>query len=143
MMRLPFLLAMILVAQDPGLVKLKGNWVIDFRPARTSGAANRRGTATLELEVVTVPRVGRVVEGPYTLGMAGLTRPDPCMTLQGKARLLRTGAHSVKVDFHQGFNCGLQVSGVVRGDSVVGKWYQRSAKGTVASGTFVMRRQRN
>jgi hypothetical protein len=138
-MRVLFFLAALLRLQDPGLVKLRGNWVIDFRPAHAS--ANRRGSATLELDVVTVPHVGRVVEGPYMLGMAGLTRPDPCMTLQGKARLVRLGAHSVKVDFHQGFGCGLQVSGVVRGDSVVGKWYQRSAKGTVAQGTFVMRRR--
>lgn len=142
MMWLPLLLGVLLVVQGPGLVKLKGNWVIDFRPARTSGSTNRRGTATLELDVVTVPRVGRVVEGPYTLSMAGLTRPDPCMTLQGKARLVRLGAHSIKVDFHQGFGCGLQVSGKLRGDSVVGKWYQRSGKGTVASGTFVMTRRR-
>jgi hypothetical protein len=141
-MRLTCLLAVFLALQDTGLLKLKGNWVIDFRPARGSGSTNRRGSATLELDVVTVAHVGRVVEGPYTLGMAGLARPDPCMTLQGKARLLRVGPHSVKVDFHQGFNCGLQVSGVVRGDSVFGKWYQRSAKGTVAQGTFVMRRQR-
>jgi hypothetical protein len=142
MIRLPLLWGVLLVLQDPGLAKLKGNWVMDFRPARNSGSTNRRGTATLELDIVTVPRVGRVVEGPYTLAMAGLTRPDPCMTLQGKARLVRLGAHSIKVDFHQGFGCGLQVSGVVRGDSVVGKWFQRSARGTVASGTFVMTRPR-
>ena len=134
-------LAMLLLLQDTGLLKLKGNWVIDFKPRSAPSTSNRKGTATLELDVVTVPHVGRVVEGPYALSMAGLTQPDPCMTLQGKARLVRTGTHTVKVDFHQGFNCGLQVSGVVRGDSVVGKWYQRSAKGTVATGTFVMRRQ--
>jgi len=133
--------AILLLVQDPGLVKLKGNWVIDFRSSSPS-RSTRHGTATLELDVLTVPHAGRVVEGPYTLAMAGLTRPDPCMTLQGKARLVRLSAHSVKIDFHQGFGCGLQVSGVVRGDSVVGKWYQRSAKGTVASGSFIMTRQR-
>jgi hypothetical protein len=141
MMRLPFLLALVLVLQDPGLIKLKGNWVIDFRSS-SAARSNRQGAATLELDVVTVAHVGRVVEGPYTLSMSGLTRPDPCMTLQGKARLVRLSGRSIKVDFHQGFGCGLQVSGVVRGDSVVGRWYQRSATGTVASGTFVMTRQR-
>lgn len=125
-------------AQSPALA---GHWVIAFRPAGHSGPSSARGTATLDLGVVTDPHRGRVIEGPYTLALGSLARPDPCLTLQGKARLVRTGTRTVQVDFHQGFNCGIQVSGVVRGDSVVGSWYQRSPKGRLAHGTFVMRRR--
>ena len=124
----------------PDLTKLRGHWIIDFRPRTNPHSTVHRGVGTLDLDVVTKPHRGQSVEGPYTLSMQGLTRPDPCLTLGGTARLVPAAADSIRVDLQQGFTCGLVVIGRVRHDSVFGRWYQRSASGPVARGTFVMSR---
>lgn len=125
----------------PDLARLRGHWIIDFRPRSNPRSTVHRGVATLDLDVVTKPHRPQTVEGPYTLSMQGLTRPDPCLTLGGTARLVPAAADSIRVDLQQGFACGLYVIGRVRHDTLFGRWYQRSSSGPVARGTFTMTRK--
>jgi len=124
------------------LSHLAGNWIIEFRayPA-TPATQGKHGVATLTLSD-TMDHGRRALMGPYSLSMGGLTRPDPCISTGGTARLVPMRKDSVRVDLRQGFNCGLSIVGVVRGDSVVGKWRQKAPSGIVAQGRFVMRRAR-
>jgi hypothetical protein len=133
--------ALTLVGSSPAsLTRLAGNWLIHFRPVPvTRSTQGKHGVATLTLEVVS-EHGHQVLMGPYSLSMGGLTRPDPCITTGGTARLVPMRKDSVRVDLRQGFNCGLWIVGVVRGDSVLGRWRQRAASGTVAQGRFAMTR---
>lgn len=132
----------LLVLVSLTLSKLAGNWIIDFRPFPVTRATQgKRGVATLTL-TDTTDHGRHALMGPYSLSMGGLTRPDPCITTGGTARLVPMRRDSVRVDLRQGFNCGLWIVGVVRGDSVLGKWRQKSPSGIVAQGRFVMRRAR-
>ena len=129
-------------ASSPDLSRLAGDWVLQFRafPA-TPATQAKRGVATLTL-ADSVDHGRHAMMGPYSLSMGGLTRPDPCISTGGTARLVPMRRDSVRVDLRQGFNCGLWIVGVVRGDSVLGKWRQKSPAGIVAQGRFVMTRAR-
>ena len=122
------------------LRRLAGDWVIQFRPSPVTAANQaRRGVATLSLEVA-AEQGKTILKGPYSLAMGGLTRPDPCITTGGTARLLPMRKDSVRIDLRQGFNCGLSIVGVIRRDTVFGRWRQKSGSGTVAQGRFTMTR---
>lgn len=142
--RLFLLTALIAVApaSSTDLSRLAGDWVLRFRafPA-TPATRARRGVATLTL-ADSVDHGRHTMMGPYSLSMGGLTRPDPCISTGGTARLVPMRRDSVRVDLRQGFNCGLWIVGVVRGDSVQGKWRQKSPAGILAQGRFVMTRAR-
>jgi hypothetical protein len=142
MIRPLVLIALLALAVTSDLSRLAGNWVIRFRPYPVTPATQgRHGVATLTL-ADSVDHGRHAMMGPYSLSMGGLTRPDPCITTGGTARLVPMRRDSVRVDLRQGFNCGLWIVGVVRGDSVQGKWRQKSAAGTIAQGRFVMKRAR-
>lgn len=129
-------------ASSSDLSRLAGNWVLQFRAYPvTRSTQGKHGVATLTL-ADTLDHGHHVLMGPYSLSMGGLTRPDPCISTGGTARLVPMRRDSVRVDLRQGFNCGLWIAGVVRGDSVVGRWRQKSPAGTVAQGRFVMTRVR-
>lgn len=124
------------------LARLEGDWVIDLRPRSGVHSPLHHGVVALSLEVVAKPRQPKILQGPYSLALQGLTRPDPCITTGGTARVLLVRRDSVRIDLRQGFNCGLRIAGRVRGDSVTGTWYQPSATGVVARGRFTMTRRR-
>ena len=139
-----WLAALVAVAPTPStdLSRLAGDWVIQFSAAPGPAAMRaKRGVATVSL-ADTVDHGRHVMMGPYSLSMGGLTRPDPCISTGGTARLAPMRRDSVRVDLRQGFNCGLWIVGVVRGDSVRGTWRQKSPSGIVAQGRFVMTRAR-
>lgn len=122
------------------LSRLAGDWIIQFRPLQVTRAnQTRHGVATVSLEVTT-EQGKRILKGPYSLSMGGLTRPDPCITTGGTARLVPMRKDSVRIDLRQGFNCGLSIVGVIRRDTVFGRWRQKSGTGTVAQGRFTMSR---
>lgn len=122
------------------LARLAGDWIIQFRPLQVTHANQpRRGVATVSFEVTT-EQGKQILKGPYSLAMNGLTRPDPCITTGGTARLVPMRKDSVRIDLRQGFNCGLSIVGVVRRDTVFGRWRQKSGTGTVAQGRFTMSR---
>jgi len=126
------------VAAD--LTRLAGDWIIQFRPLQVTPANQaRRGVATVSFEVIS-EQGKQILRGPYSLSMGGLTRPDPCITTGGTARLVPMRKDSVRIDLRQGFNCGLSIVGVIRRDTVVGRWRQKSGTGTVAQGRFTMSR---
>lgn len=125
--------------QHRDLTRLRGRWLIDLRSSSAPSSTTHRGVATLELDTITRARQ-RVVEGPYTLSLQGITRPDACIRNGGTARLVRARGDSVRVDFQQGFGCGLMVVGVVRRDSLVGRWYQKVPSGATPHGRFTMSR---
>ncbi len=88
------------------------------------------------------------LSGSYVLGDGSLGAlpaplvPDSCVRLVGTAELYRTpyrDRDSVFINFTPGASdCGLNVHGAVRGDSVSGAWYQPSIRGYRAKGRFVM-----
>ncbi|HEX4562320.1 MAG TPA: hypothetical protein VH113_10855 [Gemmatimonadales bacterium] len=122
------------------LTRLAGDWIIQFRPLQVTPVnQTRRGVATVSLEVTT-EQGKRILQGPYSLSMGGLTRPDPCISTGGTARLVLMRKDSVRIDLRQGFNCGLSIVGVVRRDTVFGRWRQKSGSGTIAQGRFTMSR---
>lgn len=139
----PFLLTALIavaLASSSDLSRLAGNWVLQFRAfPPTPATQTKRGVATLTL-ADSMDHGRHAMMGPYSLSMGGLTRPDPCISTGGTARLVPMRRDSVRVDLRQGFNCGLWIIGVVRGDSIRGTWRQKSPAGIVAQGRFVMTR---
>ena len=134
------LIATVAATRAADLTRLAGDWIIQFRPLQVTPATQaRRGVATVSFEVVT-EQGKRILRGPYSLSMGGLTRPDPCITTGGTARLVPMRKDSVRIDLRQGFNCGLSIVGVIRRDTVFGRWRQKSGTGTVAQGRFTMSR---
>lgn len=139
----PFLLTALIavaLASSSDLSRLAGDWVLQFRAfPPTPATQTKRGVATLTL-ADSMDHGRHAMMGPYSLSMGGLTRPDPCISTGGTARLVPMRRDSVRVDLRQGFNCGLWIIGVVRGDSIRGTWRQKSPAGIVAQGRFVMTR---
>ena len=138
--------ALVLMAVAGGarldLARLEGDWVIDLRPRSGAHTPLHHGVVTLSLQVVAKPHQAKLLQGPYSLAVQGLTRPDPCITTGGTARVIQVKGDSVRIDLRQGFNCGLRIAGRVRGDSVTGTWSQPSPSGTLARGRFSMTRRR-
>jgi hypothetical protein len=70
---------------------------------------------------------------------------DNCVPLKGRALLFRQ-QDSLTIDFSPDFSdCGLLAQGVIRGDTIVGTWYQPRLSGYTgyaARGPFFMWRQR-
>ncbi|SRR6266699_2976240 len=119
-------------------------WPFELRDSANSTVRRLPGTLQLDSDIVAFrPSSGSYVLGDGSLGaLPAPLVPDSCVRLVGTAELYRTpyrDRDSVFINFTPGASdCGLNVHGAVRGDSVSGAWYQPSIRGYRAKGRFVM-----
>jgi|SRR6267143_1517883 len=125
----------------------RSHWLFELRDSANSTMHRLPGTLQLDSDIVAF----RPLSGSYVLGDGSLGAlptplvPDPCVSLVGTAELYRTpyrDRDSVFINFTpDAGDCGLNVHGTVRGDSISGTWYQPSIRGYRAKGRFVMWRE--
>src|SRR6266581_947538 len=140
--------ALFMMGASQSQAPLRTRWLFEFRDSARGTVRKLPGTLELDSDMVAF----RPLSGSFVLGEGSLGAlleplvPDPCVSLVGKAELYRTpfrDRDSVFINFTpDAADCGLNVHGALRADSVFGSWYQPGFSGYRAKGPFVMWRER-
>ena len=138
----------IMTAAAQSQVPPRTRWLFELRDSASGTVHRLPGTLQLDSDLV----VFHPLSASYVLGGGSPGAPptplvpDPCVSFVGKAELYRTpykDGDSVFINFTpDAADCGLNVHGFVRADSVIGTWYQPGMRGYRAQGRFVMWRER-